>query len=300
MKDVQGRVAVVTGGASGIGRGMAESFAAAGMKLVLADVEEEALQKTAEAIRAGSGESAGVEVLAVPTDVSQAEQVEALARRTLDAFGAVHVLCNNAGVAVGGVPTWESTLDDWNWILGVNLMGVVHGIRSFVPILIEQGEEGHVVNTASIAGLMVNGGNALYGVTKHAVVALSESMHIQLQTSGPKVKVSVLCPGFIRTRILESERNRPAELAETKPIPDTPLADAARKMGRQFVEQGLDPREVGDLVLRAIREERFYVLTHTGPIWKGTIQQRMENILAERDPEPPLQEHLAELLEDRG
>jgi NAD(P)-dependent dehydrogenase (short-subunit alcohol dehydrogenase family) len=194
MKQFENRVAVVTGAASGIGRALAETFAGAGMKVVLSDVEEAALAKAADAL-----DAAGADVLAIRTDVSRPEQVEELARRSVDAFGGVHLLCNNAGVAVGRVATWESTLDDWRWILGVNLMGVIHGLRSFIPIMLEQQTEGHIVNTASIAGLVTLGGNALYGVTKHAVVSLSESLHNELAAREAKLKVSVLCPGWVNT-----------------------------------------------------------------------------------------------------
>ncbi len=278
MEELRDRVAIVTGGASGIGRGMAEAFAAEGMKLVLADVEAEALESTAEALRSG-----GAEVRAVRTDVSQPEQVEALARETLDAFGSIHVVCNNAGVAAGGVPTWESSLDDWRWILGVNLMGVVHGVRSFIPIMLERGEEGHVVNTASMAGLVSGAGNAMYSVTKHAVVSLSESLHNELALRGAKVRISVLCPGWVNTHIDESERNRPAELADTPELPETPEIQIFRKVFLEQLRAGLDPRRVGEIVVEAIHARRFYVLTHA---WQNMIQHRMENILGDRDPTP--------------
>ncbi len=278
MQQLEGRVAVVTGGASGIGRGMAEAFAAEGMKVVLADVEAEALEQAAGELRSG-----GALVRSVRTDVASAEQVEALAAASYDAFGGVHVLCNNAGIGVGGVPTWESSLDDWQWILGVNLMGVVHGIRSFVPRMLEAGDEGHVVNTASMAGLATGGGNALYGVTKHAVVALSESLHNELALRGPKLRASVLCPGWVDTNIDECERNRPAELSDTPGMPDTPEFQMTHKFFLEQLHAGLAPRRVGDIVVEAIRAGRFYVLTHD---WKNMIQGRMDNILGDRDPTP--------------
>ena len=278
MQELEGRVAVVTGAASGIGRAMAEAFAAEGMKVVLADIEADALEKTAEALRSG-----GAEVRAVRTDVARQEQVETLARETLDAFGGVHVVCNNAGVGVGGVPTWESTLDDWQWILGVNLMGVVHGIRSFVPAMLERGEEGHIVNTASIAGLITGGGNALYGVTKHAVVALSEALHNELAVRGATIGTSVLCPGWVDTQIDESERNRPAELSDTREMPDTPEAKLLHEIFVKQLHAGLDPRRVGEITVEAIRARRFYILTHD---WQNMIRGRMENILGDRDPTP--------------
>jgi NAD(P)-dependent dehydrogenase (short-subunit alcohol dehydrogenase family) len=281
MKDVRGRVAVITGAASGIGRGMAESFGAAGMKLVLADVDADRLGQVAREL-----ENTGAEVEPVKTDVSRQAEVDALARRALDAFGAVHVVCNNAGVAHGGVPTWESTLHDWEWIVGVNLMGVVHGVRTFTPLLLEQGE-GHIVNTASMAGLISGGGNALYGVTKHAVVALSEALFNELAAQErARVRVSVLCPGWINTQILQSsQRNQPEAVRHHLPeIRTSPEAEIRRKMVESMLAGGLDPRHVGDLVLDAVRDERFWILTH--PTWTAMIRHRMENILEQRDPTP--------------
>jgi NAD(P)-dependent dehydrogenase (short-subunit alcohol dehydrogenase family) len=280
MRDVTGRVAVITGGASGIGRGMAEVFAAAGMKIVLADVDEKRVTETALAL-----EKSGAEVLPMRTDVSRQAEVDLLARRALDTFGAVHVVCNNAGVAHGGIPTWESTLHDWEWIVGVNLMGVVHGVRTFTPILLEQGE-GHIVNTASMAGLVSGAGNALYGVTKHAVVALSEALFNELRATGVPVHVSVLCPGWINTEILRSsERNQPDEVRSHRPEHRTsPEAEIRRKQVESLLASGLSPAKVGELVLSAIRDERFWILTH--PAWKGAIRHRFENILEERDPTP--------------
>ena len=281
MRDVAGRVAVVTGGASGIGRGMAEVFAAAGMKIVLADIDEARVVETARAL-----EKSGAEVLPLRSDVSRQGEVDLLAQRALDAFGAVHVVCNNAGVAHGGVPTWESTLHDWEWIVGVNLMGVVHGVRAFTPLLLAQGGEGHIVNTASMAGLISGAGNALYGVTKHAVVALSEALFNELRAIESTVHVSVLCPGWINTEILRSsERNQPEAVRHNRPeVRTTPEAEIRRKQVESLLAAGLSPVKVGELVLAAIREERFWILTH--PEWKGAIRHRLENVLEERDPTP--------------
>jgi NAD(P)-dependent dehydrogenase (short-subunit alcohol dehydrogenase family) len=280
MQDVAGRVAVITGGASGIGRGMAEAFGAAGMRLVLADVDEARVTETARAL-----EKDGVEVVPMRCDVARQSDVDALAQRALDRFGAVHVVCNNAGVAHGGVPTWESTLHDWEWIVGVNLMGVVHGVRTFTPILLEEGT-GHIVNTASMAGLISGAGNALYGVTKHAVVALSEALYNELAAVGRDVHVSVLCPGWINTEILRSsERNQPEAVRHSRPeVRTTPDSEIRRKQVEHLLASGLAPRKVGDLVLAAIRENRFWILTH--PEWKGAIRHRLENVLEERPPTP--------------
>ncbi len=274
MKQFKDKVAVVTGAASGIGLALAQRFARAEMKVVLADIEPAALGEAARAVGA-----AGVETLAVRTDVSKAADVEALARRTVEAFGAVHVLCNNAGVAISG-PSWMQTLSDWEWVLGVNLWGVIHGVRVFTPLLLAHGGEGHIVNTASVAGLTSGPGMSIYGVTKHAVVTLSESLHHELAMMGAAVKVSVLCPGFVNTRILESERNRPAPLADT--APELPGRSEVEGLMRQMLAAGQTPAQVADIVFDAIRAERFYILPN--PQWKERVRARMEDILAERNP----------------
>jgi len=289
MKEVKGKVAVVTGAASGIGRGMVESFVAAGMKVVLSDIEGPVLAATTKRLR-----DAGAEVLSIETDVSRADQVETLAAETLRKYGAVHVLCNNAGVGAGVWPGWTTTLDDWQWVLGVNLMGVVHGVRTFLPIMIEQGTEAHVVNTASVAGLIP--GDALpYSTTKAAVVALSEGIHLDLQRGGFKLKISVLCPGFVNTNIFDSGRNRPPELGNISPPRTGPRAEAIREWFREQIEQGMSPRAVGDQVLSAIREERLYVLTH--PEWHPHIERRMKSIVSGTNPTPlPMPESLLKKL----
>jgi NAD(P)-dependent dehydrogenase (short-subunit alcohol dehydrogenase family) len=278
MKDVKGKVAVVTGAASGIGRGMAESFVDAGMKVVLSDIEQGALELTTRALRAS-----GADVHAVVTDVSKPEQVEALAAQTLNKYGAVHVLCNNAGIGVSASPSWAGTLDDWSWILSVNLMSVIYGHRAFIPIMIEQGTEAHVVNTASLAGL-VPGFGTLYAATKFAVVGLSESVYAELQQGGFKPKISVLCPGFVNTNILASERNRPVDLDEKSASSTGPMAELGRQWFAEQLKQGLSPRKVGDQVLAAIHDERFYILTH--PAWNPMIEHRMKSILAGENPSP--------------
>jgi NAD(P)-dependent dehydrogenase (short-subunit alcohol dehydrogenase family) len=275
MKDFKNKVAVITGAASGIGRGLAETFAAAGMRVVLSDFDEPTLAETTRVLSA-----TGADVHAVPADVTKPDQVSELARQTLAKYGAVHVLCNNAGSFVGGESSWTRPLSDWEWILGVNVMGVVHGIRSFLPIMIEQGTEAHIVNTASLGGLL-SAGSVLYGTAKYAVVGLTENLHAELQRAGLKPKVSVLCPGLVDTNILvNSHRDRPAESADAGPPPTA--ADAARLAEARSVvvaalKQSLNPRAVGQEVLAAIRHERFYILVN--PEVNSYLEQRAKNMM---------------------
>jgi NAD(P)-dependent dehydrogenase (short-subunit alcohol dehydrogenase family) len=224
----------------------------------------------------------GADVLAVQTDVSKASDVEELALKTLAAYGAVHLLFNNAGVGAGNT-VWESTLADWEWTLGVNLWGVIYGIHFFVPLMLEQNTEGHIVNTASIAGLISGPGLGIYKVTKHGVVTLSETLYDELALRGAKIKVSVLCPGFINTRIMEATRNRPAGL-QNDPSEEKldPTSMAMFEAMQQAVQAGMPPHQAADKVFQAIRDEKFYILTH--PKLKGAIQTRMEDILQERNP----------------
>lgn len=257
-------VAVVTGAASGIGRAMAERFAAEGMKVVLADVEEEPLAAVKATLTA-----ADATVIAVKADVSNAAAVENLAHQTLDAFGAVHILCNNAGV-VCSRPVWEHSLADWEWVLGVNLWGVIHGIRAFVPRMLAQETECHIVNTASILGLVGGAGEGIYKVSKHGVVVLSETLAAELAQKGAKIQVHVLCPGWVRTGILDSERNRPQS-------PSVPQIGSAQNV-RAEMEAGMSPAEVAEHVYRAIQNGDFYIFTH--PEMKAQVQARMESILS--------------------
>ena len=265
-------VAVITGAASGIGRGLAERFAAEGMKVVLADVEADALVELEADLKAK-----GATVLAVRTDVSNAAEVENLAEQTLDTFGAVHILCNNAGV-VCSRPVWEHTLADWEWVLGVNLWGVIHGIRSFVPRMLAQGEACHIVNTASILGLVGGSGEGIYKVSKHGVVVLSETLADELAQKGANIQVHVLCPGWVRTGILDSGRNRPDDLRnpaeETQPR-ETIIGGSRNT--RAEMEAGMSPAEVAEHVYNAIQNGTFYI--HTHPEHKAWIRERMARIL---------------------
>ncbi len=278
MKDFKDKVAVVTGAASGIGRAIAERCVQEGIKVVLADVEELALAQTEQELRAK-----GATVLAVRTDVSKAAEVEALAQKTLKAFGAVHLLFNDAGVGAG-TTVWESSLADWQWVIGVNLWGVIHGLRVFVPIMLAQDTECHIVNTASVAGLVNYHPTAAYQVTKHAVVALSENLYYSLAQRKAKVKASVLCPGWVNTRIIDSDRNRPPEL-QNPPVsgPISPELVAVFQGMRQAALAGMSPQEVADDVFKAIRAEQFYILTH--PEFNPAVQKRMEDILQQRNPD---------------
>ncbi len=277
MQNFEGKVAVITGAASGIGLALAEAAAAAKMKVALADVERQALAAAEERLRAS-----GAEVLAAVTDVSDAASVESLRDRVIGEWGAVHLLCNNAGVAVSGF-TWEITTDDWTWILGVNLWGVIHGIRAFVPGMLAAGEPAHVVNTASMAGLVAGGGMSPYNATKHAVVAISESMHHELTLSASPVHVSVLCPGWVSTRIMDSERNRPAALAHTVDRSAHPEFAAIETMARQALAAGMPPAEIAKRVFAAVRDERFWILTHED--FKPAVRIRFEAAIEGRNPE---------------
>jgi NAD(P)-dependent dehydrogenase (short-subunit alcohol dehydrogenase family) len=276
MQELKDRVAVITGSASGIGLAMAKRFAREGMKLVLADIEEDSLRRVEQEFR-----KAGVPVLAIRTDVSRSHDVERLAEKTLATFGAVHVVCNNAGVAPGGA-VWESTVADWEWVLGVNVWGVIHGVRVFVPIMLRQDTPCHVVNTASVAGMLSVPGMGIYCVSKHAVVTLSECLHHDLAARGSKIGVSLLCPAFVPTGILDSERNRPALLRNPSRA-RTPEDQAREEQMRHAVQSGRVSAEmVAEMVLDGIRQERFYIFTH--PRIKAAIQARMEDVLNERNP----------------
>lgn len=270
MEEFAGKVAVITGAASGIGRALAEHCAQEAMKVVLADIEIAALAEVEDALRA-----AGADVLAVPTNVADAASVATLAARTFEHFGGIHLLCNNAGVAVGG-PIWQASAADWEWVLGVNLWGVVHGIQTFVPPMLAQAEPCHIVNTASIAGLVSTPGLGVYNVTKHGVVTLSETLYLELQAAESQIGVSVLCPGWVKTRIGESERNRPGVDGQTvvSTLGGRGIANA--------IAEGLAPAYVAVQVLSAVREDRFYVLTH--PDFAPLIEQRHADIQQGRNP----------------
>jgi NAD(P)-dependent dehydrogenase (short-subunit alcohol dehydrogenase family) len=276
VKDLSNKVAVITGAASGIGRALAGRCVREGMQVVLADIDQSTLDQTARELEAD-----GADVLAIQTDVSRAEDVEMLARKTLERFGAVHLLFNNAGVIVGG-RLWEHSLADWEWILNVNLWGVIHGVRTFVPLMLEQDVPCHMVNTASIAGLIAPPNQGIYNVTKHGVVAITETLYRELAEMGAQLKVSVLCPSHVRTRIYDAERNRPDRAGGPMPAPKleaiwTEVAERYRDYGGMLL-----PEYVADCTFRAIREERLYILTH--PELNPLLVERTEAMIAGRNP----------------
>jgi NAD(P)-dependent dehydrogenase (short-subunit alcohol dehydrogenase family) len=274
MKDFRDRVAVVTGGASGIGFALASAFAAEGMKVVIGDIEEPALGQAITTL-----EAAGADVLGVVTDVSDGAQVQRLADDALARFGAIDIACNNAGVGAGGL-SWEAPLSTWEWVLGVNLWGVIHGVRAFVPILMQQ-PEAHLVNTASVAGLVGGPFMAPYNASKHAVVALSETLHHEMAMMAPQVKVSVLCPGWVRTRIAESGRNRPPG-AGVGAAADSPLAGVLQSL----IDRGMPAEEVATKVLVAIRDERFWILPHDDAedFWVDFVNARTRSLADRTNP----------------
>jgi NAD(P)-dependent dehydrogenase (short-subunit alcohol dehydrogenase family) len=277
MDSFQTRVAVVTGAASGIGLALARRCAAEGMRVVLADVEEAVLEHAHAEL-----EAQDKSVLAVRTDVSNPENIESLARQTIERFGAVHLLFNNAGVGAGRA-VWDCTAEDWEWVMGVNLWGVIHAVRIFVPIMLAQKEPGHIVNTASVAGLTSGAGMGIYRMTKHAVVSLSETLYCELQQAKSAIGVSVLCPGFVNTRIMDSRRNRPGRLAESsESMPLTSLQEERRAWFRECIQQGMSPTEVADHVFKAIRSGTFYVVPDAE--FDDWIRDRLTAIVERRNP----------------
>lgn len=267
-----GHVAVVTGAASGIGAALAAAFGELGMRVMLADVEPEALERVTNMLRAK-----GVEALALPTDVADAEAVDRLARTSVERFGRVDVLCNNAGVSTFNALA-DQTLADWRWVLDVNLWGVVHGIRSFMPILRNQSRPAHIVSTSSVAGLW-SGVPFIgpYAVSKVGVVSLSETLRDELQAEGSEVRVSVLCPGSVTTNVMEAERNRPAALGSES---RTPVAEQVRLMIRDGLSgpDGKSPEQIAAIVLEGIRRDRFWILTHAST--RAALEARFAAILA--------------------
>lgn len=275
--ELQGKVAVITGGASGMGRAFADRFARAGMRVVLADIEQEALDTAVQELRA-----TGAEAIGVRTDVSSETQMKAMADRALTEFGSVNVVCLNAGVSGGNGPIETLTEADWKWTLGVNVWGIIHGISAFLPHLKEHGD-GHIVITASIAGLTSFPGAAPYNTSKHAAIAIAETMFSELRDAGSTVGVSCLCPGIVSTRIIESERNRPEELRR----PHIPAEPTAEQMGMhkavlEIFGQAKPPHEVAALVHDAVVEKRFWIFTDE--VYTPSIHARLDSIRDRQDP----------------
>jgi NAD(P)-dependent dehydrogenase (short-subunit alcohol dehydrogenase family) len=282
MDTFSGKTAVITGAASGIGFALAERFASEGMRVVLADIEEVALDSAVGRIVA-----MGADAIGVVTDVSKADDVAALAERAQSEFGGIHVACNNAGVFAGGL-LWEESLADYQWLMDVNVWGVIHGIRTFIPIMLEQDTECHLVNTASMAGLTAMPFAGIYHMTKHAVLGLSESLFHELAVSSDKVKVSVLCPEVIKTGIANCDRNRPEEYSKAGDVVDTDARQLVMDAINESIEAGIDPSVMADRVVNAIRSDTFYILAEDG--WRDTAYQRMDDIREGRNPilAPPI------------
>lgn len=289
MQEFRGRVAVITGAASGIGFALAERAAAEGMTVVMADVESAALEAAAGTLR-----GRGAHVMAQTVDVAAEAAVEELAARVYAEFGAVHLVCNNAGVIGRQHPAWEYRVSDWQWVLNVNLWGVIHGIRSFVPRMLDGGDEGHIVNTASMAGLITGGlGSAVYDASKHAVLSLSESLYRDLTVRQTKISASVLCPGVVRTNIFTAERNRHAAFG---PAEGTEPVVSRTNLDRSDV---LQPAELATQVFDAVRANRFYVLVSQPEVlewtrmghdrmWQGKNPAVPHRLLAQRDAGHPV------------
>jgi NAD(P)-dependent dehydrogenase (short-subunit alcohol dehydrogenase family) len=276
MKDFNDKTAVITGGASGIGRAMGELFLAKGMNVVLADIEQNALDATVAALAAGGGKCIGV-----VTDVSKAEDVQRLADAALAEFGAIHIACNNAGVFAGGL-LWEESLADFQWQLDVNVWGVIHGIRTFVPIMKAQDSECHIVNTASMAAVTAMPYSGIYHMTKHAVLAMSESLHHELSFHVPNVKVSVLCPEAINTGIAASERNRPGSYSKAGDIVESDARTIVSQALADSVAAGIGPEVMAQRVFDAIVDERFYILSEEA--WREAANVRLEDVRLGRNP----------------
>lgn len=275
MREFAGKTAFVTGGASGIGFALGRAFVEAGMKVMLADIEASALEKAVHSLR-----DIGPGVCGVTCDVSDPASVEMAAKASYDAFGNVHLVCNNAGVA-GGSGVENISLDSWRWVLDVNLMGVLHGIRTFLPHIRTHGEGGHILNVASMAG-MINGlGLSPYSASKFAVVGMSEGLATEVKPFG--IGVTVLCPGFVRTRISESGRNRAARYGSSQAPDPASVAGAFAAQTAERVQSGLDPSDVAAQVLTAIREDELYVFTHHDANWRGGLEARFAAILAAMD-----------------
>ena len=288
MNKFEGKTAVITGAASGIGKAMAERFAQEKMQVVLADIEEEALEKTVENLRQYQ-----YRVIGVKTDVLVEESINELFSKATAEYGNIHILCNNAGIGAnsGNKAIWEIDRQDWDWVMGVNYQGVLQGIQTFLPHMLEHGEEGHVVTTVSMAGLLPGVGT--YGVSKHAVMALTEALSRDLITREAKINASVLCPGFVDTNIDKSERNRPSHMGEAKELTN----EVGVEIMSAMLRQGKKPEEIAEIVINAIKENIFYILSH--PAWDDSLRSHFENILSRKEISRNSEEEIAKFFSPR-
>ncbi|MFX1324388.1 MAG: SDR family NAD(P)-dependent oxidoreductase [Promethearchaeota archaeon] len=275
MTDFKGKVAVITGAASGIGYGIAEKFVKEGIKVVLGDIEENALNQAVEKLREMDGN-----VLPVIVDVSKIEDIEKLAQKTIETFGEIHILCNNAGVGFASSSSttiWENSLAEWKWIFGVNVWGVIHGIHVFVPIMLNQGNECYIINTCSTSGLISPPPWAsIYSVTKHAIIAITESLRTELQHFSKRIKVLALCPGFVLTNLIDSERNRPKELYNE--VEANPRLDLIMNVYRDSIEKGISPQQVAEILFQSLDGDKFYIPTDRHRFYRNVVKRRMAAI----------------------
>jgi len=273
MKEFKGKTAVVTGAASGIGYALAKRFAQEKMNVVLADIEQDALDAAVTKIS-----NLGVEAVGIAVDVMDKNSVQSLAKQSIDAFGNIHILCNNAGVAPPAIDEaiWDHDMSDWDWVMGVNFYGVLYGIQSFLPHMIEHQEEGHVLNTVSMAGIL--GLEGSYGVSKFAALSLSEGLFQSLKKINSKIGASVLCPGFVATKIIDSQRNRPEHLAS-----DKKSNFLLKQLASSVLKRGKKPDEIATRAIEAIQANNFYILPH--PVYDERVKDRYERILARTEPE---------------
>lgn len=280
MQNFSDGVAVITGGGSGLGKAFSMAAASRGMKIVIADVQLDTLDKAVSELR-----ERGTEVIGVRTDVSKSADVQALADAAMDTFGKVNLLFNNAGVTASGL-VWENTERDWEWLLGVNLYGVIHGLRIFTPLMLQAAKadpnyQGHIVNTASMAGLLAGVGSGIYSVSKHAVLGLSEALYQDLNLLTEQISCSVLCPSYVPTAIGNSERNRPQALAATGPL--TPAQLVAKQISQESIVTGsVTAEHVAQLTFDAIERQCFYVYTHPDTLL--AVRNRFDNIVAQKNP----------------
>lgn len=282
MQDFQGKTAVITGAASGIGLAMARRFASEGMNIVLADVESGALEQAVNSLA-----DQGANCIGVPADVSRASDVQQLAEKAADTYGGVHVACNNAGVFTGGL-LWEESVADYQWLMDVNVWGVIHGIRTFVPMMQAQGDDCHIVNTASMAAVTAMPYSGIYHMTKHAVLGMSESLFHELAFHAPNVKVSVLCPELIKTGIAGAERNRPEKYTRPGDIVESEARSMVMNSINEGTADGISPDVMAERVLQAIIDEQFYILSDEE--WRATANVRLDDIREGRNPtfSPPI------------